>query len=186
MDLATANVTIGGDVQVDVSAFRDASSNARDALVDSDDKIILSTQSNISTTRTWNLDSSTDSVATNVNVNLDSTDSITIHPAWESASFAQLNDTGTTSSLNVEKFSNHTFQLVTANISTNAIVRAEGSLDDSNWFNMSDDNSDTTLTTDGTYCMYKANFKTKYIRVNFVSESGATNTTIDVDYMGGN
>ena len=82
VDLTRTNITLNGDVQVDVSAYRDVNSNARDALVDSSDRIILSPESNLTVAasldtndsitsyqggiwtvdRTWNLNSSTDSI----------------------------------------------------------------------------------------------------------------------------
>ena len=91
-----------------------------------------------------------------------------------------------TDALLVEQFQNHTFQILTAAIVTNVVVRIEGSLDNTNWFNMDDTGGDTTITSAGTIQFNKKTFKTKYVRVNFVSEAGGTTATIDVKYMGGN
>jgi len=98
--------------------------------------------------------------------------------------FTQLTASGTTDGLLVQYIRNHTFQVVVANINTSVTVRCEGSLDGTNYFNLSDAGANTTITSDGTYLFHKYQFSTKYVRFNFVSESGGTSATIDVTYLG--
>jgi hypothetical protein len=90
----------------------------------------------------------------------------------------------TTDMIDTQLFSCHTIQMVVSNINTNVVLRAEGSLDGTNWFNLDDLDSDLTITSNGTYMMYKPTFVCLYIRINFVSESGGTSAVIDVTYMG--
>lgn len=101
-------------------------------------------------------------------------------------SFTQLTAPGSTAAVNMETFHNLFVQIVVAAIDTNVVVRLEGSLDNSNWFNLNDAGTDTTITANGTYQMHKDNFACKYFRFTFVSESGGTNATINVDYILGN
>jgi len=100
--------------------------------------------------------------------------------------FAQITTPGVTSPINTYDVLDHTFQIKTSSVSTNVIVRAEGSLDGTNYFNMNDDATDTTYTADGTYLLHKFDFKTKFVRLRMVSESGGTSVNVDVKYIGGN
>ena len=100
--------------------------------------------------------------------------------------FTQLTAAGSTAVVNTEDYHNHTFSITLAAVNTSVDVRIEGSLDNSNWFNMDDTGNDTQYTTNGTYLIHKPNFKTKYVRFTFVSEVGGTAATLDVTYMGGN
>lgn len=100
--------------------------------------------------------------------------------------FTQLTAPGNTASEEVIFIKNHTFQVVVASINTNVIVRAEGSLDNTNFFNLADDGADTTITANGTTLMHKPTFSAKFVRLNFVSELGGTTATIDVKYLGSN
>ena len=56
-------------------------------------------------------------------------------------------------------------------IVTNVVVRAEGSLDGREWFNLDAGDEDYTLTEDGIYSMHFRGY-VSYFRFNFVSESG--------------
>ena len=78
---------------------------------------------------------------------------------------------------------NHTVALTVANIDTNVVVRIEGTVDGTNAFNLSDSDTDTTITANGTYG-FMANGSLTGIRVNFVSESGGTAATVDAKYLG--
>jgi len=100
--------------------------------------------------------------------------------------FTQLTAAGSTAVVNTEDYHNHTFSITLAAVDTSVDIRIEGSLDNSNWFNMDDTGNDTQYTTNGTYLIHKPNFKTKYVRFTFVSEVGGTAATLDVTYMGGN
>lgn len=69
-----------------------------------------------------------------------------------------------------------TFQVTVSSIGTNVVVRFEGSLDDTNFFNLDEDETDTTITANGTYGYCLNGCPTKYVRVRLVSLSGGTPT----------
>ena len=102
------------------------------------------------------------------------------------AKFTQLTTPNVTTKLLVDSNQDHSILVKVAGITTNVIVRLEGSVDGDNWANMnaSDPAVDTTITTDGNYWLTRSNHPTKYIRFRFVSESGGTNATIDAWYGG--
>ncbi len=104
--------------------------------------------------------------------------------------FDQLTAAGSTDGFEAKHFKNHSFQLVIANINTNVIVRAEGSLDedlaDASWFNLDDTESNTTYTANGTYLMHKSNTPLNWVRFTIVSESGGATVTVNVIYKGTN
>lgn len=97
-------------------------------------------------------------------------------------SFTQLTAPGTTDALQVKTVTNHTIAVTVAAIDTNVVVRIEGSLDGTNWANLSDV-GDTTITGNGTE-MFFFKGKLNYIRGNFVSESGGTAATVNFVYSG--
>lgn len=103
---------------------------------------------------------------------------------YDTKSFVQLTEVGSTESYSCIDFLHHTLQYKVASIDTNVVIRAEGSLDGDNWFNLDANEIDTTQTADGTYA-FIFNGKIKYIRFTFVSESGGTDATIDIVYFGG-
>ena len=76
----------------------------------------------------------------------------------------------TTYHINVNNFANHAIQFTIADISNNVVVRMQGSIDGTNWFNM--DSADTTVTTNGTYVIHSV-IPTVYIRLYFVSRDTA-------------
>lgn len=90
----------------------------------------------------------------------------------------ELTTLNTTSSYRTNQSDKFTFQYVITNISTNVVMRAEGSLDNTNFFNLNDDETDTTYTANGTYMMHKDNFKAQWVRARLVSE---VDTTVTVD-----
>ena len=92
--------------------------------------------------------------------------------------FTQLTAVGSTEALKVSSKQNFSCSYTVASIDTNAVVRLEGSLDGTNFFNL-DENGDTTITSDGTYAMNVYNTPLEEIRFTFVSESGGTAVTID-------
>jgi hypothetical protein len=65
-----------------------------------------------------------------------------------------------------------TFQVEATGIGTNAIIRLEGSLTGTNYYNLNTD-GDITLTANGTYG-YLLNAPGRYVRVRFVSSLGGT------------
>lgn len=109
--------------------------------------------------------------------------------------FAQLTAPGATAVANTGLYSNHTFQVTVATIDTNVIVEVLGSLDNSHWFTATLDNTAVanlalsgnraTITSNGTYELRLSHFKAKFLKLNFVSESGGTAATIDAVYCGG-
>ena len=89
-----------------------------------------------------------------------------------------------TVSYNVKQNISHSFASTVASISNNVVMRYEGCLDGTNWFNLTAANTDQTITANGTFLTTYANLPTKWIRAKFVSESGATTATIRVYYAG--
>jgi len=78
-------------------------------------------------------------------------------------------------------FSNALFAITVAAITTNVVVRAQGSLDNVNWFSLDFDEEDATYTANGTYAIrYDGDGEIRYIRIYWVSESGGTAATLDV------
>jgi hypothetical protein len=61
------------------------------------------------------------------------------------------------------------FQITVATIGTNVVVRAEGSLDGTNYFNLG--SGDTTITANGTTKLIYSNTPVKYVRGKLVSIS---------------
>lgn len=110
--------------------------------------------------------------------------------------FTQLTAPGSTTETSADNFHHATYQVVVAAINTNVIVMGEGSLDGTNWFPLAPkDNTvsgvtysgaQATITANGTYALLFENTKAKYIRFTWVSESGGTAATLDVDDMKGN
>jgi len=99
-------------------------------------------------------------------------------------SFTQLTAAGSTDSVKVIGCKNFIYQYTIASINTNVVVRAEGSLDNTNWFNLDTDDADTTQTANGTYAFqHDGDGELCYTRFTFVSESGGTAATIDVVIM---
>lgn len=64
------------------------------------------------------------------------------------------------------------FQITVSNIGTNVVIRAEGSLDGTNYFNLA--SSDTTITANGTIKLNFADLPVKYVRGTLVSISTGT------------
>ncbi len=70
---------------------------------------------------------------------------------------------------------------VVLNTSTAIVVRAQGSLDNANWFNLDEADSDTTYSAAGTYAMkWDGDGDVNYVRLYWVSEAGSTDATLDV------
>ena len=83
---------------------------------------------------------------------------------------------------NGEFLTDHTFQYTIAGISTNVVLKADGSLDKAFWFNL--EAATTTKDANGTYKIVVSNTPLKYTKFTMVSESGATTATVDVKYLG--
>ena len=63
------------------------------------------------------------------------------------------------------------FQVTVADIGTNVVIRLEGSLDGTSYFNLSEGETDFTLTANGTYG-YVLFAPVQFIRLRLVSVSG--------------
>jgi hypothetical protein len=68
-----------------------------------------------------------------------------------------------------------TFQVTVADVGTNVIVRFEGSLDGTSYFNLNAADADFTITTNGTTGYFLV-APVKYVRFRLVSLSGGTPT----------
>jgi len=97
--------------------------------------------------------------------------------------FNQLTAPGTSEVTNARSMKSHVCQFVVASIDTNVVIRFEGSLDGTNYFNINP-NGDTTITANGTYAISKSNMPLLNVRVVFVSEAGGTAATVDALYEG--
>ncbi len=67
------------------------------------------------------------------------------------------------------------FQFKVRDISVNVVVRAEGSLDGREWFNLDAGDEDYTITANGIYSMTYQGY-VSFVRLNWVSLSGGTPT----------
>ena len=97
-------------------------------------------------------------------------------------STATLNDltaAGTTQSMKVNA-REVTFQVTVSSIGTNVVVRFEGSLDGTNFFNLDEDASDTTITANGTTGYSLSGTPVEFVRLRLVSLSGGTPTVATV------
>jgi hypothetical protein len=93
--------------------------------------------------------------------------------AFEVQSLTTLTSAGATTS--VELFSQSvTFQVTVSSIGTNVVLRFEGSLDDTSYFNLDQSEADTTITANGTYGFALNGCPVRYIRLRLVSISGGT------------
>lgn len=62
-----------------------------------------------------------------------------------------LTTVGSTPSRSMSNYSLLTYQATISGVGTNVVVRVEGSINGSSWFNLSPTNADTTITSNGTY-----------------------------------
>lgn len=93
--------------------------------------------------------------------------------AFEVQSLTTLTAVGVTSS--IELYTQAiTFQVTVSSISTNVVIRMEGSLDDVSFFNLDQSGADTTITANGTYGYCLNGCPVRYIRLRLVSISGGT------------
>lgn len=68
------------------------------------------------------------------------------------------------------------FQVTVSGIGTNVVIRLEGSLDETGWFNLDQDETDTTITANGTYGFALNGCPVRFVRLRLVSASGGTPT----------
>tara|TARA_X000001382_G_scaffold92010_1_gene66470 strand:+ start:536 stop:868 length:333 start_codon:yes stop_codon:yes gene_type:complete len=69
---------------------------------------------------------------------------------------------------------NLAFQITVTGIGTNVVIRLEGSLDDTNYFNLDQNELDTTITSNKTVGFCLNGCPVKFVRVRLVSFSGGT------------
>jgi hypothetical protein len=98
---------------------------------------------------------------------------------FTTAALTSLTAAGTTSSIKVNAQA-ITFQVTVSSIGTNVVVRFEGSLDDTNFFNLDQDELDTTITANGTRGFALNGCPVEYVRLRLVSVSGGTPTVATV------
>ena len=94
---------------------------------------------------------------------------------YSPVTLTSLTATGVTESAGVNA-SALTFQVTTSGIGTNVVIRMEGSLDDVSFFNLSDSEVDTTITTNGTFGYALSACPVEFVRLRLVSISGGTPT----------
>jgi hypothetical protein len=100
---------------------------------------------------------------------------IGLRGGYEIHEFSSLTSAGVTDSAQTAGVS-LMFQVTVSGVSGNVVVRFEGSLDSVNFFNLDQDNADTTITADGTTGYALNGCPVKYARVRLVSISGGTPT----------
>lgn len=92
--------------------------------------------------------------------------------------WTQLTAPGSTAAFSMVGYKRATIAVLIAAINTSLVVRVEGSMDGTNWFNLSPTNTDTTITSNGTYG-FNVEAAIDNIRLTFVSETGGTAVTVD-------
>jgi hypothetical protein len=85
-----------------------------------------------------------------------------------------LTSVGLTAVANMEQYDNAVFQVTVANVGTSVTVRVEGSLDNSNWFNLDAMEEDSTLAGNGTAGFSIQNAPIPFLRGRLVAISGGT------------
>ena len=90
-----------------------------------------------------------------------------------------LTATGVTSSVKVNAQA-VTFQVTVSSIGTNVQVRFEGSLDNTNFFNLDDEDQDTTISANGTTGYALNGCPVEFVRLRLVSITGGTPTVSTV------
>ena len=73
---------------------------------------------------------------------------------------------------------NIVFQVTVSTIGTNVVIRLEGSLDATNWFNLDASEADTTLAANGTTAYSVSQVPVPYVRGRLVSLSGGTPSVV--------
>lgn len=93
------------------------------------------------------------------------------------SSLDEISAVGVTDSLKVHGLEKHTFQVTATGISTNVVIRIEGSLDNTNFGNIAADGQDETIAADGTYLFNRSALPLEYVRLRFVSGTATVNTS---------
>lgn len=103
---------------------------------------------------------------------------LSVNVAQDKNTWAQLTAPGVTPAFSMVGYKRATVAVTIATINTNVVIRIEGSLDGTNWFNLSATDTDTTFTANGTYG-FNVEAAVDNIRLNFVSEAGGTTATVN-------
>jgi hypothetical protein len=73
---------------------------------------------------------------------------------------------------------NLVFQVTVSDIGTDVVIRLEGSVDATNWFNLDPAEADTTLTANGTTAYAVAQAPVPYVRGRLVSLTGGSPSVV--------
>jgi len=98
-----------------------------------------------------------------------------LQSGYEVADLGGLTGAGVTDS-RVTTGLNLAFQVTVASVGTSVTIRLEGSVDDENYFNLDESETDTTLTANGTYGYALNGCPVQYVRLRLVSIDGGTPT----------
>jgi len=71
---------------------------------------------------------------------------------------------------------NFALQITVADIGTNVVIRLEASVDGLNYFNLDENDSDITITSNGTYGYALSGCPVQYVRIRLVSFDGGSPT----------
>ena len=97
--------------------------------------------------------------------------------AFDVQSLTTLTAAGVTSGIEVYATA-ITFQVTVSSIGTNVVIRLEGSLDDTSYFNLDQSGADTTFTINSTYGFCLSGCPVRYVRLRVVSiNSGSPSIT---------
>jgi hypothetical protein len=89
-----------------------------------------------------------------------------------------LTSAGVTDFASTDRADNAVFQVTVTSISTNVVVRFEGSLDATNWFNLDANNADSTILNNGTYAYSVMQAPIPFVRGRLVSVSGGSPSVV--------
>ena len=98
-----------------------------------------------------------------------------LNSSFEVSALDSLTSAGVSSSIQTAGV-DLTFQVTVSSIGTNVVVRFEGRLDDTSFFNLDQSGADTTITANGTYGFALNGCPIKFVRIRLVSLSGGTPT----------
>lgn len=97
--------------------------------------------------------------------------------------WTQLTAPGNSAGFATTGLTRHSVWCTVAAINTSLVLRVEGSIDNSAWANLDCNNTDFSVTGNGTYGFTFLGLL-GYIRVVFVSEVGGSAATVDAKYLG--
>ena len=98
---------------------------------------------------------------------------------FTTAALTSLTAAGTTNSIKVNAQA-VTFQVTVSGIGTNVVIRLEASLNDIEFFNLDQNETDTTITANGTRGFALNGCPVQYVRLRLVSFTGGTPTVASI------